>query len=206
MQEGQRTLRVAQLAAPDEVESFLEWYAQGLDGLVVFGSWRYLREIERREEVDLFIGEARRGPDPTQRLEPSGALARFFLEFSDRAVFRGFAGIDLSRRHLEDRPLGGVAVLADQDHLVRRREGNDGGGPGMANDFQLEFSAIGKLHALAVDAESAVVTSRSGILPRERGNGPKGLVRMPRALPVRSRRRSPERVRLDVGNFPCMVL
>ena len=44
-----------------------------LDDLVVVEAPRHGREVEGREEMDLLVGEAGRGPDPTERLDPAGS-------------------------------------------------------------------------------------------------------------------------------------
>ena len=117
VEQRERALRVAELAAPDHLERARERHLDHLDHLVGLVAHRHRLEVEGGEEVDHLVGEARRGQDRAERLEPAGAAAGLLLELVPRADV-GRVAVELAGRHLPDRAARRVAELADQQHVA----------------------------------------------------------------------------------------
>ncbi len=103
--------------------------------------------------MDLLVGEARGGPDGTQLLEASGAVAGLLLELPRGTRLRRLAGVELPGRDLEQIAARGEAVLADQHDPPIVEEGNHRRRPRMLQQIEEHAPSVGQVDPLGDQLE-----------------------------------------------------
>src|SRR5690606_8013062 len=173
VEQGAHGLGVGDLTGADAGERLGEGEDDGLEELVAVEGGGAGGEVEREEEVDALVAEARGGEDAGEPDEAAGDEAGLLLELAARADLPVLAWlVRPAGGYFEEVAAGRVAVLADEhDTGIGRgqviEDGERGGGARVADELELAGRAVGEadgIHGQVHDA--AAVDGAPGQQPR----------------------------------------
>src|SRR5438045_1074630 len=156
--DGQRGLRVADHAIPDQFEDLRKRLGRYLDELVRLARVLPRREIGRPKKVNAFVGETRGRPYSSETLEPTGCHTDFFQQLPLSTYPRILARVQSAGRDLNECLVGRIAILLNEEDggigpMGIGNEGNDGRRSRMSNHLELSRRLIRKPHGIDVQIE-----------------------------------------------------
>ena len=168
---GAEGLPIGHFAAGDQGTQFVGGKDRDLEVLAGLEPLGDGRERGREEDMHLLVGEAGRGVEGAEWLDPARGVTGLLLELAARGVGRILAGLELARAEFEEPRGHGEALVADEDELPIVADGDDGHGAGVADDILDEGRGAwrGRLEMVAFDAEDAADVRRLGRAPGGRG-------------------------------------
>lgn len=147
-------LRVTHLPRPNHRKRVHERNLHYFQKLVVLERRLSRGKVRREEEVDFLVREPRRRIHRYDRLPLRCFVSGFFLQLPPRTVDWRFARLEATGRDFQEKPVGRVAVLLDQQDVraeAQLGQRDNRGSPRMSNDLDVSNRSVGKAERVNVE-------------------------------------------------------